>query len=347
MQAAAFFRKEVCSRLVAHWSSARADRWLKAERFPRLSHPQQKLLAERLSKAQLIRLQITDIDNDAEAVGSVRMQYDEQLLDELKQFPRSFMDYIRLDFAKGVANRWLAGTVRQMRELSEPTRLLEYFPAGVEITRWRFELLLEIFAVETHMLWYLHDFYKALGLIEARDQASGIHRSPRWYVLAAARFAAGLPNDSFDENLPWIGSPLETHIEGASTLASTIPELERWTEREGDTSEVHSGPLYCTPSGAAKDIADLKKWRDDRVPLPVHNFLDEYLEAVNLYQLRPIQALGAMAHELQEWANLSYTLNYQLDRRWLAAEQASLQSNRDKDGNKDDEDKDKDYARPD
>lgn len=331
---AALFRKEVCNRLVAQWSSDRADAWLKAERFPRLSHPQQRVLAERLSKAQLIRRQIVDIDNDAEAVDSVRMQYDQQLTDELKQIPQSLMDYIRLDFAKGVADRWLAGAISQMRQLTEPTRLLAYFPTGVDITRPRLELLSEIFAVETHMLWYLHDFYKALGISQARDQIDGIRRSPRWYILSAARFAAGMRSDSFDENLPWVGQPVETSGD-ESIFTSSLPELDSWSESGGALSDIHFGPLYLSPKDAAKEMALLQKVRGSWVPVPVNHFLDQYVEALNLYQLRPIQALGAMNHELQEWANPSHSVIWSLNRGWLAAEQASSQTKKDKDEDQD------------
>ncbi len=334
--AAALFRKEECNRLVARWSADKADRWLKAERFPRLSHGQQKLLAERLSKARLMRRQVTDIDNDAEAVDSIRLRYDKLLTDELRQIPEVLMEHIRLDFANGVAERDLANTVRQMRQLPEPTRLLAYFPTGVNITRPRLELLMEIFAVETHMLWYLHDFYKALGIIEARDQMDGIRRSSRWYILSAARFAGGLPNDSFDENLPWVGWSLETHGHGSSSFASSLPELDGWGQPSDD---FHFGPLYSSPSEAVKELAALQRARGPWVPVPVNDFLDEYLEAVNLYQLRPIQALGAMAHELEEWANPSRDTVRRLHKRWLTVDKPSSEPKRDKD-------EDEDYALP-
>jgi hypothetical protein len=335
-QAAALFRPEECGRLVAHWSADKADRWLKAERFPRLSHEQQKVLAERLSKARLIRRQIIDIDNDAEAVDSIRRKYDAVLTAELRKIPKLITDRIRLDFAIRAADRDLADIVSQMRQLSEPTRLLAYFPAGVPITRPRLELLLETFAVETHMLWYLHDFYKALGIIEARDQMDGVRRSSRWRILAAARYAAGLPNDSFDENLPWVGRSRETRGHGPSSFASSLPELEVWNEQ---SEEIHFGPLYLQPSDAVKELAAVQEARGSWVPVPVNQFLDEYLEAVNVYQLRPIQALGAMAHELQEWASPSDDVVTRLRRGWLADELPSSQAAKDKD-------EDEDYVHP-
>gem|GEM_PF-4331909 len=328
---ALLFKPEVCSRLVAKWRDSMADSWLKKERFPRLSHGQQKVLAERLAKARTIRRQIIDLDNDAEAFASMRREFDQAVQEELDTVPEVLADYIRLDFGRGAGERALAKRIQQMRQLPLATRLLNYFPTGVDITRARLEILQDTAAIETHMLWYMHDFYKALGIIQARDQMDGIRRnSERWVVLAAARFAAGLPNDAFDETLPWTGrARLEDMLGGPSTYSESVPELGGWNSTQDGS--IFLGPRYMSPADARKIARVLPTIRGHWVPEPVTNFLNSYLAMVDEFQLRPIEALGAMEYELSDWANPSRETLQRLDREWLAPKGATRLRDKDKD----------------